>query len=193
MRIAIVTSRLCDPSDRLALRRFVCCPPGAPEYAMDVQRYIRAIRLEDEPGLYRMVLQYGESAGAPIIGFCEFGYDPEALGDDGYAISFIAVALSDQGRHLGAILLDCVLRWMANDAARYGRTPYVLTQIAPDNEASMRLFSSAGFEDEGEDEDDPGYHIWSKTFRPAATDRLYFHSHVIIDEDRTDPAPSTRA
>lgn len=31
MRIAIVTSRLCDSGDQLALRRFVCCEPNGPE------------------------------------------------------------------------------------------------------------------------------------------------------------------
>lgn len=104
MRIAIVTSRLCDSGDQLALRRFVCCEPNGPEYAMDVQRYIRGLRVKDEPGMYRMVLQYGETPNAPIVGFCEFGYDPE-------------------------------------------------------------------------------FDIWSKEFEPLATDRLYFYSPIMIDED----------
>ena len=99
MRIAIVTSRLCDSGDQLALRRFVCCEPNGPEYAMDVQRYIRGLRVKDEPGMYRMVLQYGETPNAPIVGFCEFGYDPAAPESSGYAISFIATALSERGRH----------------------------------------------------------------------------------------------
>lgn len=183
MRIAIVTSRLCDSGDQLALRRFVCCEPNGPEYAMDVQRYIRGLRVKDEPGMYRMVLQYGETPNAPIVGFCEFGYDPAAPESSGYAISFIATALSECGRHLGAILLDCALRWMANDAARHGRTPYVLTQIDPRNEASVHLFSGAGFENEGRDENDPEFDIWSKEFEPLATDRLYFYSPIMIDED----------
>ena len=143
MRIAIVTSRLCDSGDQLALRRFVCCEPNGPEYAMDVQRYIRGLRVKDEPGMYRMVLQYGETPNAPIVGFCEFGYD----------------------------------------AARHGRTPYVLTQIDPRNEASVHLFSGAGFENEGRDENDPEFDIWSKEFEPLATDRLYFYSPIMIDED----------
>ncbi len=119
MRIAIVTSRLCDSGDQLALRRFVCCEPNGPEYAMDVQRYIRGLRVKDEPGMYRMVLQYGETPNAPIVGFCEFGYDPAALESSGYAISFIATA----------------------------------------------------------------FDIWSKEFEPLATDRLYFYSPIMIDED----------
>lgn len=65
MRIAIVTSRLCDSGDQLALRRFVCCEPNGPEYAMDVQRYIRGLRVKDEPGMYRMVLQYGKPRTLP--------------------------------------------------------------------------------------------------------------------------------
>ncbi|WP_338023646.1 MULTISPECIES: N-acetyltransferase [Bifidobacterium] len=87
---------------------------------------------------------------APILGFCEFGYDPASPQASDYAISFIATALSERGRHLGAVLLDCVLRWMANDAARNNREPYVLTQIDPRNTASIRLFSDLGFEDEGQ-------------------------------------------
>lgn len=124
-----------------------------------------------------------ETPNAPIVGFCEFGYDPAAPESSGYAISFIATALSERGRHLGAILLDCALRWMANDAARHGRTPYVLTQIDPRNEASVHLFSGAGFENEGRDENDPEFDIWSKEFEPLATDRLYFYSPIMIDED----------
>lgn len=79
--------------------------------------------------------------------------------------------------------MDCALRWMANDAARHGRTPYVLTQIDPRNEASVHLFSGAGFENEGRDENDPEFDIWSKEFEPLATDRLYFYSPIMIDED----------
>lgn len=149
---------------------------------MDVQRYIRDLRVKDEPGLYRMILQYGETPGAPIVGFCEFGYDPASPQTSGYAISFIATALSEHGRHLGAVLLDCVLRWMGNDAAHTGREPYVLTQIDPRNTASIHLFSDLGFEDEGPDEDDPEYHIWSKTFTPAATDRLYLYTPIQIED-----------
>lgn len=182
MRIAIVTSRLCDSDDQLALRRFVCCEPGAPEYAMDVQRYIRGLRLADEPGMYRMVLQYGESRPAPIFGFCEFGYDPASPESSGYAISFIATALSERGHHLGRYLLDSALRWMGNDAARHGREPYVLTQIDPHNTASVQLFTDASFEDEGIDEDDPEYHIWSKALEPITTDRLYLYAPIMIND-----------
>lgn len=182
MKIAIVTSRLCTPDDQLALRRFVCCEPGAPEYAMDVQRYIRDLRVKDEPGMYRMVLQYGETPAAPIIGFCEFGYDPASDDSSGYAISFIAIAADVQGKGLGTVLLDGVLRWMANDSARHGRSPYVLTQIDPRNTASSRLFASSGFESEGLDEDDPEYCIWSRTFEPFVTDRLYFYSPIMFDD-----------
>nr|WP_052401187.1 N-acetyltransferase [Bifidobacterium callitrichos] len=62
--------------------------------------------------------------------------------------------MSERGRHLGRYLLDGALRWMANDAARHNREPYVLTQIDPANHASMHLFSDLGFIDEGVDEDD---------------------------------------
>lgn len=83
MRIAIVTSRLCDSGDQLALRRFVCCEPNGPEYAMDVQRYIRGLRVKDEPGMYRMVLQYGETPNAPIVGFEVQWLDKDGSSSDG--------------------------------------------------------------------------------------------------------------
>ncbi|MBT1171831.1 GNAT family N-acetyltransferase [Bifidobacterium sp. MA2] len=149
---------------------------------MDVQRYIRDLRVRDEPGVCRLVLQYGDKAGGAVVGFCEFGYDPASPESSGYAISFIATASSERGRHLGRYLLDGVLRWMANDAARHRREPYVLTQIDPSNHASVHLFSDLGFIDEGVDEDDPEYHIWSKWFEPVATDRLYLYVPVELDD-----------
>lgn len=59
----------------------------------------------------------------------------------------------------------------------------MFTQIDPRNEASIHLFSDAGFENEGRDENDPEFDIWSKEFEPFSTDRLYFYSPVMIDED----------
>lgn len=152
MGLKLVIERECSRDHQTALRQFLCCEPGGPEWAMDPQRYIRDLSVRKTPkGIMRTLLVV--SGDIPlhddVVGFCEFGYDPAALESSGYAISFIATALSERGRHLGAILLDCALRWMANDAARHGRTPYVLTQIDPRNEASVHLFSGAGFENEG--------------------------------------------
>ena len=60
--------------------------------------------------------------------------------------------LSEQCNGLGGMLLATVLRWVGNDSAGTGRDPYIMTQINPDNHASMRLFKAYGFSDEGADE-----------------------------------------
>lgn len=53
----MISSRICGPDDQLAVRRFVCCGAGAPEYAMDVQRYIRGLDLkENADDVLRMAL-----------------------------------------------------------------------------------------------------------------------------------------
>ena len=157
-QIAIINSRECELSDQTSLRRFVCCGETAPEYALDVQRYIRDIKIKKTPvGIHRMVL-YSE-AYAGVFGFCEYGYDEAAGLESGYAISFIATAQRMRGRHLGRFLLDCVLRWMANDAAVSGRNPYVMTQIDRRNDASVSLFRDLGFENEGQDLHDSEYDI----------------------------------
>lgn len=179
MRFRMISSRPCGPDDQLAVRRFVCCGTGAPEYAMDVQRYIRGLNLRKDPGdsVQRMVLC---CEGMPdILAFCEFGWIEQA---DSYAISFLATALSEQRRGLGFLLLATVLRWVGNDSAVTGRDNYIMTQIDPRNQASVRLFQSLGFEDEGVDEDDPGYHIWSRRFEPLRTDRLRLSQLMQVDE-----------
>ena len=158
MNICQISSREIGTDDQIALRRFVCCGRGAPSYTLDVQRYIRSLDLKNAiPGVYRMVL-YCQGT-SDIYGFCEFGYDDSLGPESGYAISFIAVGLEYQRHGLGHMLLDCVLRWISNDAAISGRNPYVATQIDAANAASIGLFSDMGFRDEGVDSYDPGYHM----------------------------------
>lgn len=90
VRFRMISSRICGPDDQLAVRRFVCCGAGAPEYAMDVQRYIRGLDLkENADDVLRMAL-YCEG-DSDILAFCEFGWIGSS---DAYAISYIATALS---------------------------------------------------------------------------------------------------
>lgn len=147
---------------------------------MDVQRYIRGINLSKVyPGIYRMVLY---SEGQPgIYGFCEFGYDEDAGLDSGYAISFIATAMTFRGKGIGRLLLDSVLRWMANDAAMTGRSPYVATQIDRRNKRSADLFLDLGFDNEGADTEDPDYDVWAKEFLPMETDLLKLYQPIMMD------------
>ncbi|MBW3083173.1 GNAT family N-acetyltransferase [Bifidobacterium sp. 6T3] len=179
VHICQISSREIERSDQFALRRFTCCERGAPSYALDVQRYIRGLNLGSTiPGVHRMVLYCrGDS---DLYGFCEFGYDDSLGADSGYAISFVATGSRYQGHGLGHMIIDCVLRWISNDAAVSGRRPYVATQIDADNDASVRLFSDMGFEDEGVDSYDPGYHVWSRTFEPVARDDLWLFQTVMF-------------
>lgn len=174
----MISSRICGPDDQLAVRRFVCCEKGAPEYAMDVQRYIRGLDLKgDTDDVLRMAL-YCEG-DSDILSFCEFGWIESS---DAYAISYIATALSERGNGLGGMLLATVLRWVGNDSAVTGRDPYIMTQIDPDNHASVRLFKEYGFKDEGVDEDDSEYHIWSRDVERFRTDRLWLSQLMRVAE-----------
>lgn len=174
----MISSRICGPDDQLAVRRFVCCEKGAPEYAMDVQRYIRGLDLKgDADNVLRMAL-YCEG-DSDILAFCEFGWIESS---DAYAISYIATALSERGNDFGGMLLATVLRWVGNDSAVTGRDPYIMTQIDPDNHASVRLFKEYGFKDEGVDEDDSEYHIWSRDVERFRTDRLWLSQLMRVAE-----------
>ncbi len=178
VRFRMISSRICGPDDQLAVRRFVCCGAGAPEYAMDVQRYIRGLDLkENADDVLRMAL-YCEG-DSDVLAFCEFGWIGSS---DAYAISYIATALSEQCNGLGGMLLATVLRWVGNDSAVTGRDPYIMTQINPDNHASMRLFKAYGFSDEGADEDDPEYHIWSRNVERFRTDKLWLSQLTQVTE-----------
>lgn len=183
MRLAMVESRLCNSDDQHVLRRFQCTEPGSPEYAMEVQRYIRDIDVRKTPDwCTRMILDIEGTSS--ILAFCEFGVvietTPEQEG--AYAISYIARELSMRGMGLGSLILEAALRYMANDAASYDRTPYVMTQIAPANTASIKLFSDHGFVNEGTDPDDPDYEIWSKEFSPEKTSRLRLYRSMVFDD-----------
>ncbi len=178
VRFRMISSRICGPGDQLAVRRFVCCETGAPEYAMDVQRYIRGLDLKgNTDDVLRMAL-YCEG-NLDILAFCEFGWIGST---DSYAISYIATALAEQCNGLGVMLLATVLRWVGNDSVITGRDPYIMTQIDPRNRASMRLFEACGFSDEGVDEDDAEYHIWSRSVERFRTDKLWLSQLMQINE-----------
>ena len=179
MRFRMISSRFCESADQIELRKFRCCGHNAPEYEMDVQRYVRGlnVRKETADAVRRMVLYCEGEPG--ILGFCEFGWIECA---DAYAVSFIGIALSERGHGLGRLLLATVLRWIGNDASENSRANYVMTQIDPRNHASIHLFQDLGFEDEGVDEDDPEYHIWSKEFKPEKTDRLRLSQLIQVED-----------
>lgn len=174
---------LCEKQAQAGAVRFrmICsriCGPGAPEYALDVQRYVRGFDLsEDGDSILRMAL-YCEG-DSDILAFCEFGWIEAS---DSYAISYIATALTEQRKGLGAMLLATVLRWVGNDSVVTGRDPYILTQIAADNHASAALFGSCGFSNEGVDGDDPEYHIWSREVERFRTDRLWLSQLARVDD-----------
>ena len=46
----------------------------------------------------------------------------------------------------------------------------------------MRLFKAYGFSDVGADEDDPEYHIWSRTVERFRTDKLWLSQLTQVTE-----------
>lgn len=170
MGLNIVIERECSEDHQTALRKFQCCPPGGPEWAMDVQRYIRGINVRRTPaGILRTLLVVaGDTASRDdVVGFCEYGaVETGAVGEGIYRISYVATELKVRGTHLGDALLSAVMMRLCDDAWRTGRTPLVLTQVDPRNKPSMMLFTRFGFHDEGTDPDDPEYHLLSLEFTP---------------------------
>lgn len=155
----------------MALRRFVCCESGAPEWAMEPQRYIRGLNVRKTPAhvLRTLLVVSGTvSTNDDVVGFCEYGVAVETTPENEgvYQISYIATALKVRGTHLGDTLLAAVLMHLRDDAWHFRRTPLVVTQVVPDNESSMNLFTHFGFVDEGPDPDDPEYHLLSLEFTP---------------------------
>ena len=147
MGLKLVIERECSRDHQTALRQFLCCEPGGPEWAMDPQRYIRDLSVRKTPkGIMRTLLVV--SGDIPlhddVVGFCEYGVAVETTDEhEGvYQISYIATA------------------W------RFNRTPLVRTQVDPRNKPSMDLFTRFGFMDEGPDPDDPEYHLLSLEFTP---------------------------
>ncbi len=152
MGLKLVIERECSRDHQTALRQFLCCEPGGPEWAMDPQRYIRDLSVRKTPkGIMRTLLVV--SGDIP-------------LHEGVYQISYIATALKVRGTHLGDTLLSSVIVRLRDDAWRFNRTPLVLTQVDPRNKPSMDLFTRFGFMDEGPDPDDPEYHLLSLEFTP---------------------------
>ncbi len=154
MGLKLVIERECSRDHQTALRQFLCCEPGGPEWAMDPQRYIRDLSVRKTPkGIMRTLLVV--SGDIPlhddVVGFCEYGVAVETTDEhEGvYQISYIATALKVRGTHLGDTLLSSVIVRLRDDAWRFNRTPLVLTQVDPRNKPSMDLFTRFGFMDEG--------------------------------------------
>ena len=155
MGLKLVIERECSRDHQTALRQFLCCEPGGPEWAMDPQRYIRDLSVRKTPkGIMRTLLVVS-------------GDIPLTDGHEGvYQNTYIATALKVRGTHLGDTLLSSVIVRLRDDAWRFNRTPLVLTQVDPRNKPSMDLFTRFGFMDEGPDPDDPEYHLLSLEFTP---------------------------
>ena len=57
MGLKLVIERECSRDHQTALRQFLCCEPGGPEWAMDPQRYIRDLSVRKTPkGIMRTLL-----------------------------------------------------------------------------------------------------------------------------------------
>ena len=50
MGLKLVIERECSRDHQTALRQFLCCEPGGPEWAMDRQRYIRDLSVRKTEG-----------------------------------------------------------------------------------------------------------------------------------------------
>lgn len=154
MNLNLVIERECSRDHQTALRQFLCCKPGDPEWAMDPQIYTRSQRAQDPDRSYAHASCHirGHSLHDEVAGFCEYGVGVETTEEhEGiYQISYIATALKVRGQHLGDTLLTSVIMRLRDDAWRSNRTPLVLTQVDPRNKPSMDLFSRLGFVDEGQ-------------------------------------------
>ncbi|KFI97862.1 N-acetyltransferase [Bifidobacterium stellenboschense] len=169
--LKLVIERECSSDHRFALRRFVCCEPGGPEWAMDPQRYIRGLNVRRQPSdITRtlLVVAGADRSQDDVVGFSEYGVAVETTPEhEGvYQIAYIATALKTRGTHLGDLMLSAVLMHISDDAWRFNRTPLVLAQVDPRNKPSMQLFSRFGFTDEGPDPDDTEYRILALEFTP---------------------------
>lgn len=121
MGLKLVIERECSRDHQTALRQFLCCEPGGPEWAMDPQRYIRDLSVRKTPkGIMRTLLVV--SGDIPlhddVVGFCEYGVAVETTDEhEGvYQISYIATALKVRGTHLGDTPLSSVIVRLRDDA-----------------------------------------------------------------------------
>ncbi|MFT8703784.1 hypothetical protein [Bifidobacterium aquikefiricola] len=167
--MTIVVSRECTADDIRLLRQFSCCgnKEEPKEYEIDPQRYIRGLKESDfDEKVTKTILTTAQSE--KIFAFAEYGYIEES---DTYAISWIARSSDCSGNGLGASILLIVLDDISVDSFWHNRSHQVLTQIDPRNEASIRMFENAGFEDGGVDSTDQQYHIWHRTICPHGKNR----------------------
>lgn len=139
MGLKLVIERECSRDHQTALRQFLCCEPGGPEWAMDPQRYIRDLSVRKTPkGIMRTLLVV--SGDIPlhddVVGFCEYGVAVETTDEhEGvYQISYIATALKVRGTHLGDTLLSSVIVRLRDDAWR-------CCVVIPGVKALYRLFA----------------------------------------------------
>lgn len=140
MGLKLVIERECSRDHQTALRQFLCCEPGGPEWAMDPQRYIRDLSVRKTPkGIMRTLLVV--SGDIPlhddVVGFCEYGVAVETTDEhEGvYQISYIATALKVRGTHLGDTLLSSVIVRLRDDAwrstARHSCSPRWIRATSP--------------------------------------------------------------
>ena len=92
MGLKLVIERECSRDHQTALRQFLCCEPGGPEWAMDPQRYIRDLSVRKTPkGIMRTLLVV--SGDIPlhddVVGFCEYGVAVETTDEHCFASMFV--------------------------------------------------------------------------------------------------------
>ena len=142
---------------------------------MEPQRHITGLRFSDfkDEGINRTVVTTQTSE--KIFAYAEYGYITES---DSYAISWIARSVDYAGQGLGDSLLKIVLDDIAVDAFEGKRGTYVLTQIHPENEKSIAMFTKEGFRDKGVDFSDNGFHLWVKKFEPYGKPTVH-HDFIV--------------
>lgn len=92
MNLNLVIERECSRDHQTALRQFLCCKPGDPEWAMDPQRYIRGLSVRKTPtGVMRTLLVV--SGDIPlhdeVVGFCEYGVGVETTKEHRHLPDFV--------------------------------------------------------------------------------------------------------
>ena len=164
MNLNLVIERECSRDHQTALRQFLCCKPGDPEWAMDPQdiyavsacarpRPELCARFLPYPGTFPCMMKW--SASANTVSARKPPRSTKVVHRH---------RAEGTGQHLGDTLLASVIMRLRDDAWRSNRTPLVLTQVDPRNKPSMDLFSRFGFVDEGPDPNDLEYHLLSLEF-----------------------------
>lgn len=107
MGLKLVIERECSRDHQTALRQFLCCEPGGPEWAMDPQRYIRDLSVRKTPkGIMRTLLVV--SGDIPlhddVVGFCEYGVAVETTDDPEYHLLSLEFTPQERGNYFGSTL-----------------------------------------------------------------------------------------